>query len=190
MSHPKDNEPRSPELVEALRKRGSDEGQGIDDYWAWAFAAGFNERARLAIDQHAARGEPVARTTEAEPFDAEQELRDITSVIEFQMRKMTPENKDFILGNIRGAFKRALAATQPAASSTSQPSQSQKIEDLLKLLALAIHRLGGSMDVSLGDHLTTRDLTFLSNRDARGVGRIWLERLGDATAHATREAST
>ena len=60
--------------------------------------------------------------------------------------------------------------------------QQDKLDDTLRLLALAIHRLGGSMEIKLGDHFETAGLTFMSSRDDHGVGRIWLERLGKAVA--------
>lgn len=40
--HPNDDEPRSEACLAALRERGDDIGQGLDSYWKWGFAAGFN----------------------------------------------------------------------------------------------------------------------------------------------------
>jgi Lar family restriction alleviation protein len=41
-NHPNDNEQRTEACCEALRLRGDDEGQGLDSFWKWGFAAGFN----------------------------------------------------------------------------------------------------------------------------------------------------
>ena len=55
--HPNDDEPRGPELKEALRLRGDDKGQGLDGYWKWGFCAGFNAAAsRVPV---AAGAEPM-----------------------------------------------------------------------------------------------------------------------------------
>lgn len=40
--HPNDNEPRTDACLKALDDRGDNEGQGLDGYWKWGFAAGFN----------------------------------------------------------------------------------------------------------------------------------------------------
>ena len=40
--HPNDDELRTEACRAALRERGDDEGQGLDGYWKWGFAAGFN----------------------------------------------------------------------------------------------------------------------------------------------------
>lgn len=41
-NHPNDDEPRTEACRQALRDRGDDRGQGLDGYWKWGFAAGFN----------------------------------------------------------------------------------------------------------------------------------------------------
>lgn len=41
-NHPNDDELRTEACREALRDRGDDRGQGLDGYWKWGFAAGFN----------------------------------------------------------------------------------------------------------------------------------------------------
>ncbi len=41
-NHPNDDEPRTVECIAALNERGDDKGQGLDGYWKWGFAAGFN----------------------------------------------------------------------------------------------------------------------------------------------------
>lgn len=41
-NHPNDDEPRTVECIAALNARGDDKGQGLDGYWKWGFAAGFN----------------------------------------------------------------------------------------------------------------------------------------------------
>jgi outer membrane murein-binding lipoprotein Lpp len=41
-NHPNDNELRTPECIAVLDKMGDDVGQGLDGYWKWGFAAGFN----------------------------------------------------------------------------------------------------------------------------------------------------
>lgn len=43
--HPKDDEPRTDACIAALNARGDDRGQGLDGYWKWGFAAGFNAAA-------------------------------------------------------------------------------------------------------------------------------------------------
>jgi hypothetical protein len=40
--HPNDKEPRSPAMRKALDDRGDDRGQGLDTYWKWGFATGWN----------------------------------------------------------------------------------------------------------------------------------------------------
>ena len=79
----------------------------------------------------------------------------------------------------------ATAAPAPSVEAQAEwfDEPQKKISDLLRLLGLAIHRLGGSMTISLGDHMATQGLTFMSSRDARGVGRVWLENLSGATAY-------
>lgn len=41
-NHPNDKEPRTAECIQALTARGDSEGQGLDGFWKWGFAAGFN----------------------------------------------------------------------------------------------------------------------------------------------------
>lgn len=45
--HPNDSEPRTAACLAALDERGDGNGQGLDGYWKWGFAAGFN--AALAV---------------------------------------------------------------------------------------------------------------------------------------------
>lgn len=47
-NHPKDDEPRTEACRAALTERGDDVGQGLDGYWKWGFAAGFNAAATLS----------------------------------------------------------------------------------------------------------------------------------------------
>lgn len=57
-NHPNDDEPRTPACRAALIARGDSEGQGLDGYWKWGFAAGFNAALSAAVAQ------PVAITDE------------------------------------------------------------------------------------------------------------------------------
>jgi len=41
-NHPNDTENRTDACRNALNARGDDEGQGLDGFWKWGFAAGFN----------------------------------------------------------------------------------------------------------------------------------------------------
>lgn len=67
-----DKEPRDPESFAYLDRRGDDEGHGLDSYWKWGYAAGWNDHKRHApVEQvpevlawRAARRE-AERTTEA-----------------------------------------------------------------------------------------------------------------------------
>lgn len=59
--HPNDDEPRTQECLAALREREDDEGQGLDGFWKWGFAAGFNAALAAApTTQAAPQQEPVA----------------------------------------------------------------------------------------------------------------------------------
>jgi hypothetical protein len=53
-----DKEPRTEACIAALRARGDDCGQGLDDSWTWGFAAGFNDA--LAATQPAAHKQAIA----------------------------------------------------------------------------------------------------------------------------------
>lgn len=44
--HPNDHEPRDEERIQYLEQRGDDEGQGLDPYWKWGHAAGWNDHKR------------------------------------------------------------------------------------------------------------------------------------------------
>jgi hypothetical protein len=44
--HPNDNETKDPERKQYLDLRGDDEGQGLDGYWKWGHAAGWNDHKR------------------------------------------------------------------------------------------------------------------------------------------------
>jgi hypothetical protein len=46
-NHPNDNEPRTAACQAALDARGDSRGQGLDSYWKWGFAAGFNAAGAL-----------------------------------------------------------------------------------------------------------------------------------------------
>lgn len=41
-NHPNDDEPRTQACIDALNARGDNAGQGLDGYWKWGFATGFN----------------------------------------------------------------------------------------------------------------------------------------------------
>lgn len=58
--HPNDTEPRTHDCLAALRERGDDEGQGLDNYWKWGFAAGFNAALAAAPQAPAAPVAPAA----------------------------------------------------------------------------------------------------------------------------------
>lgn len=51
--HPKDDEPRTDACIAALNARGDDRGQGLDGYWKWGFAAGFNAAIAAPAQEHA-----------------------------------------------------------------------------------------------------------------------------------------
>jgi hypothetical protein len=46
-----DTEPRDPESFAYLDGRGDDEGQGLDSYWKWGFAAGWNDHKKHAVKE-------------------------------------------------------------------------------------------------------------------------------------------
>lgn len=46
-----DKEPRDPESFAYLDARGDDEGQGLDSYWKWGFAAGWNDHKKHAAKE-------------------------------------------------------------------------------------------------------------------------------------------
>lgn len=57
-NHPNDKEPRTAACIQALNARGDSDGQGLDGFWKWGFAAGFN--AALAAPQPQPVQGPVA----------------------------------------------------------------------------------------------------------------------------------
>lgn len=54
-NHPNDNEPRTDACRAALDARGDNREQGLDPYWKWGFAAGFNAAGALPDAQEAAK---------------------------------------------------------------------------------------------------------------------------------------
>lgn len=48
-----DTEPRDPESFGYLDARGDDTGQGLDSYWKWGFAAGWNDHKKHAAKERA-----------------------------------------------------------------------------------------------------------------------------------------
>ena len=56
--------------------------------------------------------------------------------------------------------------------------------DLLRLLAIALHKLGGKMEITPGDYFAVQNKTFFSTRDQRGMETICLADDKPATAFA------
>ena len=50
-----------------------------------------------------------------------------------------------------------------------------KNADLLRLLAIAIHKLGGKLEIQPGDYFAVRGKIFFSTRGTNGVGTISLQ---------------
>ena len=56
--------------------------------------------------------------------------------------------------------------------------------DLLRLLAIALHKLGGNMEITTEDYFAVQDKVFFSTRDQRGLGTISLVDNKPGTAFA------
>lgn len=56
--------------------------------------------------------------------------------------------------------------------------------DLLRILAIALHKLGGKMEITPEDYFAVQNKTFFSTRDQRGLGTISLADNKPATAFA------
>jgi hypothetical protein len=57
-----------------------------------------------------------------------------------------------------------------------------KERDLLRLLAIALHKLGGKMEITAVDYFEIQNKTFFSTRDNRGIGTLGLVDDKPATA--------
>jgi hypothetical protein len=78
--HPKDDEPRTEACQAALQERGDDVGQGLDGYWKWGFAAGFNAALATTRAAPAAVAGPTSwRELAARVMDALAEAQERTN---------------------------------------------------------------------------------------------------------------